>query len=224
MDQQERPLTDAEQALRQLQAQPQLPQPLSEGMLNERQRQRSRALSSASTGSDHGILPDFAQMMNISQSLYNYIFGLQDDLQQNQEREQTINNDRDLRQRARDQWTIILRRLLGRDAYNDMMNEINESVQLHRIHQRYLNDWENEFVRMMTNVNQQDPILRIRLRNRLIDFLRDFYHDFREEQDRQQHATLQGGAIPRPHMFMQSEESRAISNYFHNKLRRDGNK
>ena len=41
----------------------------------------------------------------------------------------------------------------------------------------------------------------------------------------QQQATrhLTGGAIPRPHMFMQSEESRAISNYFHNKLRGSGN-
>ena len=28
--------------------------------------------------------------------------------------------------------------------------------------------------------------------------------------------------IPRPHLFMQSEESRAISNYFHNKLRGSG--
>jgi len=221
------PITRHLQRLHRMQLQQQPPpEPFNNEELTDRQRERSRNLGRAVLGSE-GIAPDISHIYNISRHLHHYMTGQSADLVENQIRNNDRNRENSLRAEAHTMWRDTLFDRIGAEEFGVLMNNVRDEPEYRRLYDVHLDLWEIEYVQIM-NTDPNDPTLKERVakpvcRSRIRIYLRDI-RDTRFELQRQQATRhLTGGAIPRPHMFMQSEESRAISNYFHNKLRGSGN-
>ena len=223
MSQQQRPLTEAEERLRHHQRtnpnQP-LPRPRNQQQLDARNRDRLRDLTRNAFGltGEDGIGTDPLQLgYNIITSAGDYITGQQTDLDENERRR----IDRQIRNRSDRIWRYAIIRLAGRNEFNiledlRLSNQSLERVYFHNYHlwtQYFLHLLETREITIYDELNRNERLV-----------LEEYINNIMDELDRIRGIQpIIGGSAPRSHMAMQSEESRAISNYFHNKLRGGGN-
>ena len=223
MSQQQRPLTEAEERLRHYQRtnpnQP-LPQPRNQEQLDERNRDRLRDLTrnvSGLTGED-GIGTDPLQLgHNIINSVGNYMTGQQTDLNENRRRDTDITN----RNISDSIWRDTKLRLMGPARIRELNDLIAMDHPIAELYYHERNLWREYFLRLLRT--RQIRVYRdLDWDDRIV--LEGYVNNIMNELERvRSNQPITGGSVPRAHMAMQSEESRAISNYFHNKLRGGGN-
>jgi len=187
----------------------QLPQPLSDGMLNERERRRRQRFLDDPVGLRQGGTSDaITAMQYLASNVYNTIQGSRQDAVVNQQRQDAIDTLQASRQNARESFNDILLTLSGATTFNGYMRALSRSVEYEALY----NDYRDRFVELFVGYSQNGNLHQHRQES--VDIVRDFRRangDFWHEQERQRvinRSQLQGGGrptfdpVPRAHMLM----------------------